>query len=332
MDISIQKGTSVSIHEQLVTQISMQIASGILIPGIKLPSIRAMSQKLGIHHNTCLSAYRELETIGLIHIRHGSGARVAITEQDQSLNPSAKEGAPIELNQLAHFFVRQIIRQDCRWEDALNALEKARQAMSAQFRQPLVFVDIHADILPIFQTELQQALNRPVKTVLLSHLDPNQEPEAHFVVSRYHYQALKDKLNIGLEQLNGHGNGNGSGNGRDSLSERITVIDVGAVRQELELIKQLPAEALIVVISKSTIILQQAEAVIKALRGEEVYIRTMLAGHESVGELQRVIKRAHATFTDWLCAPELRTLTSKTLHTIRTIPQRELDKLKAFQA
>lgn len=322
MDISIQKGTSVSIHEQLVTQISMQIASGILAPGVKLPSIRALSKKLGIHHNTCLSAYRELETTGLITIRHGSGARVNATEQDHARNERLKEGSTVDLTQLANFFVRQVIRQDYRWEDALAALEKARQGMSEQFRQPLVFVDIHADILPVFQTELQQALNRPVKTLLLNNLEPDEEKDSHFVVSRYHYQALKDKL----KAHGGHDNGSSP-----SSPERITVIDVGAVRQELELIRQLPADALIAVISKSTIILQQAEAVIKALRGEDVYIRTILAGHESVGELQRVIKRASATFADWLCASELQSLTSRPLHTIRTIPQRELEKLKPFQ-
>ncbi len=321
MDISIQKGTSVSIHEQLVTQISMQIASGLLSPGTKLPSIRALSNKLGIHHNTCLSAYRELETLGLVSIRHGSGARVSATEQDRFQGLPHKGGHLIDLGQLADFFVQQVIRQDFRWEDALQALEKARQNLSEQIRQPLVFVDIHADILPVFQKELQQALNRPVKTILLNQLEPNHEKESHFIVSRYHYQALKDKLGqaAGSYLLNG------------DLAKRITVVDVGAVRQELELIKQLPQDALIAVVSRSTIILQQAEAVIKALRGEEVYIRTMLAGHESIGELQRVIKRAHATFTDWLCAPELESLTNKTLYTIRTIPSRELDKLKAFQ-
>lgn len=322
MDISIQKGTSISIHEQLVTQISMQIASGLLAPGTKLPSIRALSTKLGIHHNTCLSAYRELETVGLISIRHGSGARVTATEHDRNRGPQLKDGSTIDLTQLAEFFVSQVIKQDCRWEDALAALEKARQAMGQQFRQPLVFVDIHADILPVFQTELQQALNRPVKTMLLNHLEPQNEKDSHFVVSRYHYQALKDKLSASWGQMSGN----------PQLVDRITVIDVGAVRQELELIKQLPTDALIAVISKSTIILQQAEAVIKALRGEDVYIRTMLAGHESIGELQRVIKRAHATFTDWLCATELKSLTSKSLHTIRTIPSREIEKLKAFQA
>lgn len=321
MDISIQKGTSVSIHEQLVTQISMQVASGVLTPGTKLPSIRALSKKLGIHHNTCLSAYRELENIGLISIRHGSGARVNATEQERRNGTHHKDGALLDLTQLAEFFVNQVIKHDCRWEDAMAALELARQSLGQQFRQPLVFVDIHADILPVFQTELQQALNRPVKTLLLSHLEPQEEKDSHFVVSRYHYQALRDKLSASWGSLNGHSH----------LSDRITVIDVGAVRQELELIRQLPVDALIAVVSRSTIILQQAEAVIKALRGEEVYIRTILAGHESVGELQRVIKRAQATFTDWLCASELQKLTSKSLYTIRTIPLREIEKLKAFQ-
>lgn len=318
MEISIQKGTSISIHEQLVTQVSMQIASGVLAPGAKLPSIRALSTKLGIHHNTCLSAYRELENVGLISIRHGSGARVIALEPDRGTRQKLKDGATLDLAQLAEFFVAQVVKHNCRWEDALSALENAQQAMGRQFRQPLVFVDIHADILPVFQAELQQALNRPVKAVLLGHLKPQEETESHFVVSRYHYLALREALSV----VNGDG----------KLNDRITVIDVGAVRQELELIRQLPVDALVAVVSRSTIILQQAEAVIKALRGEEVYIRTILAGLESQGELQRIMKRAQVTFVDWLCAAELKTLTHKPLHTIRTIPPREIDKLKAFQA
>lgn len=322
MDVSVQKGTSISIHEQLVTQISMQVASGLLSPGTKLPSIRALSKKLGIHHNTCLSAYRELETIGLIDIRHGSGARVATMDPDRLTGASLRDHAIADLNQLAEFFVQQVARQDFNWEDALQALEQAHENQNEQFRQPLVFVDIHADILPVFQTELQQALNRPVKAVLLGKLDPVKERDSHFVVSRYHYQALREKLR----------NGSAEPGLNDDITGRITVVDVGSVPHELELIRQLPVDALVAVISRSTIILHQAEAVIKALRGEEVYIRTMLAGHESLGELQRVIKRAHTTFADWLCAGELKGIGTKSVHPIRTIPQRELDKLKAFQA
>jgi hypothetical protein len=141
-------------------------------------------------------------------------------------------------------------------------------------------------------------------------------------VSRYHYQTLKEQLKAAL----------GNELSDSQLTERITVVDVGAVRQELDLIKQLPPESLITVISSSTIILQQAEAVIKALRGDEVFIRPILAGHENMTEVQRVLKRSQAIFADWICVPQLQTLTRKPIHTIRTIPMHEMEKLKAFQS
>jgi len=321
MELSIQKNTSISIHEQLVTQISMQIAAGLLKPGGKLPSIRALSDKLGIHHNTCLSAYKELEKGGLIEIRHGSGVRVSVTDQDGKKGDFPRPAENISLAQLAEFFIQQVQRKGIRWEDALEALEQARQSLSEQVRQPLVFVDIHADILPVFQGELQNALKRPVHKTTLGQLNPLAETGSHFIVSRYHYQSLKDVLRAvwGADLTDGQ------------ISERITMIDVGAVRQELDLIKQLPPDSLVTVISKSTIILQQAEAVIKALRGEEIFIRPIQAGHESLAEIQRVLKRSHAVFADWLCVEELQTMTRKPVHTIRTIPPHELEKLKAFQ-
>jgi DNA-binding transcriptional regulator YhcF (GntR family) len=320
MELSIQKSTSISIHEQLVTQISIQIASGILKPGSKLPSIRALSKKLGIHHNTCLSAYKELEKNGLIYIRHGSGTCVAITDQDSNKASLLKQTEPINLEQLSEFFVQQIQRQGIPWEEALEALNRTYRHSNQQVGQPLIFVDIHADILPIFQTELQDQLKRPVKKILLSQLTSSIEHNSHFIVSRYHYHALKEKLTAIL----------GTDYSDNQITQKITMIDVGAVRQELDLIKQLPQDALVTIISKSTIILQQAEAVIKALRGEEIYIRPIQARHESLAEIQRVLKRSSAIFADWLCVPELEFMTRKPIHTIRTIPTHELDKLKPF--
>jgi len=322
MEIAIQKGTHISLHQQLVTQISMQIAAGILKPGVKLPSIRGMSQKLGIHHNTCLSAYRELEAQGLIEIRHGSGARVALigTPMRQEIL-SSKTGEPTGLEALAQFFVRQILQQGYTWTEALAALEESRRELSQQGCQPLIFVDIHSDILPVFQAELQDSLQRPVQAVSLNRLDPDAERFSHFLVSRYHYQALKDKLAEGW----------GVSTHDLRINDNITVIDVGAVRQELDFIKQLPEGSMVTVISGSTIILQQAEAVISALRGGELITRTVLAGQETPEEVQRVLKRAQAIFADWICAPQVKSMTRKPVHTIRTIPPHELEKLTAFQ-
>jgi GntR family transcriptional regulator len=326
MEIAIQKGTNISLHQQLVTQISMQIAAGILKPGVKLSSIRLMSQKLGIHHNTCLSAYRELEVKGLIEIRHGSGARVASLGADARrsiLSPQNSE--PTGLVALAEFFVHQALQQGYLWEEALAELEKTRQALSQQVFQPLIFVDIHLDILGVFQAELQEALQRPVQATTLNRLNPDSERLSHFLVSRYHYQALKEKL----ARAWGDSNNNWD---TPRLADCITVIDVGAVSQELDFIRQLPPDSMVAVISSSSIILQQAEAVISALRGDSLITRTLLAGQEPLAETERVLKRAHVIFADWLCAPQLKAMTRKPIHTIRTIPQHELTKLQAFQA
>lgn len=316
MDFHIQKNTSVSIHEQLVTQIAMQIASGLIRPGEKLPSIRALSKRLGIHHNTCLAAYKELDDNGLIDIRHGSGARVAVLDQE---NEAAFQKLPelSELETLSEFYVRQILTKGYRWEEALASLEAARSHLSQHVKQPLVFVDLHADILPLFQAELQHALQRKVKALALEKVDPDLERNSHFIVSRYHCQALRDKLKSA---------------GYDDLTDRMTLIDVGSGQQELSLIKQMPADSLAVVFSRSTIVLQQAEAVVKALRGDDIILRPMHPSQESMTEIQRVLKRAQLIFADFICTPHLDELTRKPVHTIRVIPDKEMDKLKAFKA
>jgi|GEM_PF-2452605 len=322
MEIAIQKDTHISLHQQLVTQISMYMASGALKPGSKLPSIRHLAKKLEVHHNTCLSAYRELEAVGLIEIRHGSGAWVTPmdTQLRQQILGSPKHEAQ-NLETLAQMFAQQIFQLGYSWQEALSAFKKAHQKLAKAGSQSLTFVDIHSDILPVFQAELQDNLNRPVKAVLLNQLNPDTERFSHFLVSRYHYQALKEKLSATLRETpNTH-----------PLSERITIIDVGAVSQELDYIRQLPLGSLITVISCSTIILQQAEAVISAMRGNELLIRTILAGQESDDEVQRVLKRSHAIFTDWLFQPHLKLLTRKPIHIIRTIPPHELSKLQEFK-
>jgi DNA-binding transcriptional regulator YhcF (GntR family) len=325
MDIHIQKDTTVSLHKQLVTQIAMQIASGLLKPGAKLPSIRALSKRLGIHHNTCLAAYRELGENGLIEIRHGSGARVAVLDPDID-GPARKLPELSDLETLAGFFVRQVTSKGYRWEEVTAALDAVRNRMGEAVQRPLVFVDIHPDILPVFQAELQHALKRPIQTALLSELDPEAEKESHFIVSRYHCQALRDKLRAASP-------GSDSNPGRDSrLDERITIIDVGSGQQELALIRQAPTNALVAIFSTSVIILQQGEAVVKALRGDEIYTRTVIPSQETESEIQRILKRAQLVFSDWLCAPELRTRTRKPVHLIRVLPDAELAKLQAFAA
>ena len=64
------------IYLQIMDNIRTQLASGILQPGDKLPSVRELAQKLSINPNTIQRAYRELEAKGIIQTLPGKGCFV----------------------------------------------------------------------------------------------------------------------------------------------------------------------------------------------------------------------------------------------------------------
>jgi GntR family transcriptional regulator len=77
MEIKINPSDGVSIYRQIVNQIRYSVASGLLEPGDELPTIRALAIKLKVTPNTVVKAYAELEAVGVVHKRHGSGTFVS---------------------------------------------------------------------------------------------------------------------------------------------------------------------------------------------------------------------------------------------------------------
>ena len=67
------------IYTQIVENFRTQIASGVLRPGDKLPSVRELAAQLSINPNTIQRAYRELETNGDIQTIPGKGCFVCGT-------------------------------------------------------------------------------------------------------------------------------------------------------------------------------------------------------------------------------------------------------------
>jgi len=311
MEIHIQKDTSVSLHEQLVVQISMQITSGVLAPGVKLPSIRGLAQKLGIHHNTCLGVYRELATIGLITLRHGSGAHVMNHPVSPKLAPLQQAGG---LQMLAEFFIRQTHQHGYTYQQALEALQSAAGRLYQQTRQ-WVFVDLHADILPVFQAEFERRLNTGIRTLCLDDLQPEQERHSHFIVNRYHMQGLKERMKRVTED-------------DTQWESRMTVIDMGSGQAELALVRKLPPGSMLGLVSASSIILRQAEAVLRAVFGEELMVRTVLYGSEPLSEVAHVLKRSKVVLADYHCLPNLQKLSTRKVHPMEIIPSHEVDRLR----
>jgi len=65
------------IYQQVAEGIQALIAAGDLKEGASLPPVRQLAADLGVNLNTVAAAYRELQTQGLITVKHGARATVA---------------------------------------------------------------------------------------------------------------------------------------------------------------------------------------------------------------------------------------------------------------
>lgn len=61
---------------QIVQQVKQALQVGILEPGDRLPTIKEVVAHIAINPNTVAKAYRELEVLGLVEGRTGSGTFV----------------------------------------------------------------------------------------------------------------------------------------------------------------------------------------------------------------------------------------------------------------
>ena len=77
INISIDLRSRVPIYEQIINNIKEFALSGIFKPDEQIPSIRQLTQQLGINPNTIQKAYAELERQGVIYTLAGRGAFIA---------------------------------------------------------------------------------------------------------------------------------------------------------------------------------------------------------------------------------------------------------------
>jgi len=89
----LNSASGVPIYVQLMEQIRHSIESCLLGPGDQLPAIRTLAQELVISPNTVIKAYTELDREGVIELRHGAGAFVAVREDLQGRSRRARAAA-----------------------------------------------------------------------------------------------------------------------------------------------------------------------------------------------------------------------------------------------
>ena len=79
------------IYSQIIDGFREQIATGILQPGDKLPSVRELAMELAINPNTIQRAYAQLETEGYILSVSGKGTFVAELQEQHALRRAELE-------------------------------------------------------------------------------------------------------------------------------------------------------------------------------------------------------------------------------------------------
>lgn len=77
------------LYERIAQRLLAQIRSGTYAVGDRMPSVRAMSERLGVGINTVIQSYRQLEAEGYLRARPQSGFFVAANEVDGIPEPDS---------------------------------------------------------------------------------------------------------------------------------------------------------------------------------------------------------------------------------------------------
>lgn len=270
------------IRDQLIEQIGLQIAAGLLRGDEKLPSIRALAQRLGIHYNTVSSAYTHLSEVGLLDVRQGSGVRVASNFRRREVDLDTAGLSDLLRDFLAMAADRGFNRKDLR--------ARIVTALEAKPVERILVVDRNPDFHKLLVAELQPHFSLRVETITAEDLKTRQQMLATSLVvtSLYHL--------FSLQQLSVD-------------PTRLVVCHVEPARAEMELVSNLPKSSLILLVSVSATLLKMATNVVAALRGEEVAVRSVTTDDEK--ELAYVLPFADVVICDGPSQPKVSELRGK---------------------
>ncbi len=163
MKIWLTKNSEVTVHQQLIAQISIGVAAQDLKIGEKLPSTRELARRFKIHQNTVSNAYHELAEQGWLEFRPGSGFYV----------PEKKlENFPDELDQIiAKFF------QTAQSQGFTLSEIQARLPRFFEIQPPHHFLVVESDegLREILRAEISQATNYQVRGVNFDEFKKNRK-------------------------------------------------------------------------------------------------------------------------------------------------------------
>ncbi len=154
-DIRISKESDVTIHDQLVAEITFLIATGAWKPGKALPSVRDMARRLEIHHNTVSQAYQELESGDLLLRRPGS--RMVVRTPGE-LAP------PIGVKDLDDLINATLDAAEATGYSLEQLRQRVQERLMAQPPDRVLVVDEERGMRHLLREEIREELPFPVET------------------------------------------------------------------------------------------------------------------------------------------------------------------------
>ena len=114
--IRLDDHSGVPVYRQIIDQVRGGIASGALLTGDQLPTVRQLAVDLAINPNTVVRAYRELELGGLLDPSQGMGTFIRTQEIEGGKQERARQLSQIVTDAVARagaagFTVRDLIEE-----------------------------------------------------------------------------------------------------------------------------------------------------------------------------------------------------------------------------
>jgi len=149
------RDSSVSIREQLVTQVVLAILSDDLSPGQRLPSTRELARRFHVHPNTVSAGYRQLQRDRWVEFRRGSGVYVRASKPEMPKSPA------LALDQM----IARLFRSARKLGVSLPGLRaRLRQWLDLQPPDHFLLIEPDDELRRILSAEIAQAVTFVVES------------------------------------------------------------------------------------------------------------------------------------------------------------------------
>ena len=277
LNFQIQSDSEVPASKQLFAQIQFAIASGQYPPAHRLPSTRQLAMITGLHRNTISKVYQQLEESGLVESIAGSGIYVKLHGRENIIESDSPFASSVNTIKES---IDRVLELGCTIQQVKELfLEEIDWRISCCDRIIVTVPQRDIGAGKIIQQELQDSFSIEIELIELEKL-PQVLEKINFgtlVTNRYFIQEV-----LAIVPPN---------------SFRVIPIDMYDFNKELELIKALPSEACLGIVSASEGTLSVAASIVNSQRGDELLVLTSSLGDRD--RLRAVIRASHTIITGY---------------------------------